>query len=374
MPKIESTKQTPPDPAQLIQTAPTPSGSGSAASTSADSAAPSAQLGGLSIRPRRLGRASRANLPAASSTNAQDVMAALFAAPSVPQGPDPFEVLSKASSRLTRFNDLAQNIVPTQPTDIRALEARLRSGTSAIESARQGLQALAELNIQKCMPVDNIEEHEDFLVMHLAVAACLHHDSCKEMIDQKVATELGHVRTQRVEMVVFSPEALRLQQPEPWLALRGHLLNALAAMEDVCQRIKSPMTRQGPRDSLKVNLPVVRAMMGSCHERMQTVRGMLVEIHSRRLADEACNCGLPQVLDGLRELEEVEDLGHAEVGEALRHVIQVHIERLSSTEHSLTPQMLAMYKQVLVEYAELRGRAATQLCMDAAALIEDGGR
>ncbi|MGV7188428.1 type III secretion system effector XopP [Xanthomonas axonopodis] len=374
MPKIESTKQAPPDPAQLIQTAPTPSGSGSAASTSADSAAPSAQLGGLSIRPRRLGRASRANLPAASSTNAQDVVAALFAAPSVPQGPDPFEVLSKASSRLTRFNDLAQNVVPTEPSDIRALEARLRSGTSAIESARQALQALAELSIQKRMPVDNIEEHENFLVPHFAVAASLHYGACQKMIDQKMATELGHVATQRVEMVVLSADAIRLQQPQPWLALRAHLLNALAAMEDVCQRIKSPMTRQGPRDSLKVNLPVVRAMMGSCHERMQTVRGMLVEIHSRRLADEACNCGLPQVLDGLRELEEVEDLGHAEVGEALRHVIQVHIERLSSTEHSLTPQMLAMYKQVLVEYAELRGRAATQLCMDAAALIEDGGR
>lgn len=301
-------------------------------------------------------------------------MAALFAAPSVPQGPDPFEVLSKASSRLTRFNDLAQNVVPTEPSDIRALEARLRSGTSAIESARQALQALAELSIQKRMPVDNIEEHENFLVPHFAVAASLHYGACQKMIDQKMATELGHVATQRVEMVVLSADAIRLQQPQPWLALRAHLLNALAAMEDVCQRIKSPMTRQGPRDSLKVNLPVVRAMMGSCHERMQTVRGMLVEIHSRRLADEACNCGLPQVLDGLRELEEVEDLGHAEVGEALRHVIQVHIERLSSTEHSLTPQMLAMYKQVLVEYAELRGRAATQLCMDAAALIEDGGR
>lgn len=301
-------------------------------------------------------------------------MAALFAAPSVPQGPDPFEVLSKASSRLKRFNDLAQNLVPTEPSDIRALEARLRSGTSAIESARQALQALAELSIQKRMPVDNIEEHENFLVPHFAVAASLHYGACQKMIDQKMATELGHVATQRVEMVVLSADAIRLQQPEPWLALRGHLLNALAAMEEVCQRIKSPMTRQGPRDSLKVNLPVVRAMMGSCHERMQTVRGMLVEIHSRRLADEACNCGLPQVLDGLRELEEVEDLGHAEVGEALRHVIQVHIERLSSTEHSLTPQMLAMYKQVLVEYAELRGRAATQLCVDAAALIEDGGR
>lgn len=301
-------------------------------------------------------------------------MAALFAAPSVPQGPDPFEVLSKASSRLKRFNDLAQNVAPTEPSDIRALEARLRSGTSAIESARQALQALAELSIQKRMPVDNIEEHENFLVPHFAVATSLHYGACQKMIDQKMATELGHVATQRVEMVVLSADAIRLQQPQPWLALRAHLLNALAAMEEVCQRIKSPMTGQGPRESLKAHLPVVRAMMGSCHERMQTVRGMLVEIHSRRLADEACNCGLPQVLDGLRELEEVEDLGHAEVGEALRHVIQIHIERLSSTEHSLTPQMLAMYKQVLVEYAELRGRAATQLCMDAAALIEDGGR
>ncbi|OOW68248.1 outer protein P [Xanthomonas axonopodis pv. melhusii] len=372
MPKIESTKQAPPDPAQLIQTAPTPSGSGSAASTSADSAAPSAQLGGLSIRPRRLGRASRANLPAASSTNAQDVMAALFAAPSVPQGPDPFEVLSKASSRLKRFNDLAQNVVPTEPSDIRALEARLRSGTSAIESARQALQALAELSIQKRMPVDNIEEHENFLVPHFAVAASLHYGACQKMIDQKMATELGHVATQRVEMVVLSADAIRLQQPQPWLALRAHLLNALAAMEEVCQRIKSPMTGQGPRESLKAHLPVVRAMMGSCHERMQTVRGMLVEIHSRRLADEASDRGLFQVLDGLRELEEIDSLHHAEVGEALKHVIQVHVERLSSTEHSLTPEGLALCKKVLVEYAEIRGRAGMRLCVDAAALIDQG--
>ncbi|WP_372359519.1 type III secretion system effector XopP [Xanthomonas axonopodis] len=370
MPKIESTKQAPPDPAQLIQTAPTPSGSGSAASSSAASAAPSAQLGGLSIRPRRLGRASRANLPAASSTNAQDVMAALFAAAPVPQGPDPFEVLSKASSRLKRFNDLAQK--RDAPADIRALEARLESGKSAIESARQALQALAELNIQKRMPVDNVEEHENFLVPHFAVAASLHYGACEKMIDQKMATEFGHVNTQRVEMVVLSADAMRLQQPGPWLALRGHLLNALAAMEEVCQRIRSPMTGQGPRDSLKDHLPVVRAMMGSCHERMQTVRGMLVEIHSRRLADEASECGLPQVLDGLRELEEIDSLHHAEVGEALKHVIQVHVERFSSTEHSLTPEGLARCKKVLVEYAEIRGRAGMQLCVDAAALIEAG--
>lgn len=138
----------PPDPAQLVQTAPTPSGSASVASTSADSAVPSAQLGGLSIRPRLLGRASTANPSAASSSNAKNVRAALFAAQSVSQGPDPAEVLVKASSRLKRFNDLAQKVVPTEPSDIKALEARLRSGTSALESARQAFQALAELNIK----------------------------------------------------------------------------------------------------------------------------------------------------------------------------------------------------------------------------------
>ncbi|KPL48023.1 outer protein P [Xanthomonas axonopodis] len=373
MPKIESTKQAPPDPAQLIQTAPTPSGSGAATSASADSAAPSAQLGGLAIRPRRLARASRANPPAASSSNAKEVMAALFAAPSVPQGPDLFEVLSKASSRLKRFNDLAQTVAPTEPTDIKVLEARLRAGASAIESARQGLQALAELNLQKRMPLDNIQEHESYLVSNLAVAASLHYGACEKMIDQKLATEFSHVNTQRVEMVVLSPEALRLQQPEPWLALRAQLLNALAAMEEVCQRIKSPMTGQGPHKALKVNLLVVRAVMGSCHERMQTVRGALVEIHSRKLADEASDCGLLQVLDGLRQLQEIDNLHHAEVGEALSHLVQVHIERMSSTEHSLTPERLALCKNLLVEYAELRGRAATQLCTDAAALIEEEG-
>ncbi len=113
-------------------------------------------------------------------------------------------------------------------------------------------------------------------------------------------------------------------------------------------------------------------MMGSCHERMQTVRGVLVEIHSRKLADAASDCGLLQVLDGLRELEEIDNLHHADVGEALKHVIQVHIERVSSTEHSLTPEGLARCKKVLVEYAEIRGRAGMQLCVDAAALIEAG--
>ncbi|WP_460198829.1 type III secretion system effector XopP [Xanthomonas campestris pv. passiflorae] len=371
MPKIESTKQASADPAQLIQAASTPSGSGAATSAPADSVTVSAQLGGLAVRPQRLGRASRANPPAAS--NAQDVMAALFAGPSVPQRPDPFEVLSRASSRLRRFNDLTKELAPTEISDIRVLEARLRSGTSAIESARQALQALAELKIQKRMPLDGIAEHENYVVSHLAVAASLHYGSCEQMLERKLITELGHVPNQRAELVVLSADAIRLQQPEPWLALRAHLLDALAAMEEVCQRVKSPMTGLRPSDALRNNLPVARAMMGACHERMQTVRGILVEIHSKKLYDQAYHYGLFQVIDRLRELEEIDSLRHAEVGEALRHVVEVHLECMSSTGHSLTPERLAMYKSVVVDYAEMRGRAGMQLCVDAAALIEEGG-
>ncbi|KGR59153.1 hypothetical protein NX79_16035, partial [Xanthomonas vasicola] len=87
-------------------------------------------------------------------------MAALFAAPSVPEGPDLFEVLSKATSTLIRFNDWAQTIGRTDTKDIGALETRIGTGKSAIESARQGLQALSELKIQRRISSPDIEAHE----------------------------------------------------------------------------------------------------------------------------------------------------------------------------------------------------------------------
>ncbi|KUF20990.1 hypothetical protein [Xanthomonas phaseoli] len=78
-------------------------------------------------------------------------------------------------------------------------------------------------------------------------------------------------------------------------------------------------------------------------------------------------------MDRLNALEEIDRCMEAKVGQALTELTKIHVERFLSTKHSLTPEMLAMYKNALVEYAEMRGRAATQLCMDAAALIEDGG-
>ncbi|WP_284567127.1 outer protein P [Xanthomonas graminis] len=173
-------------------------------------------------------------------------------------------------------------------------------------------------------------------------------------------------------MVTLNPEAIRLQQPESWLALRAHLLDAIAALEECCRRIKSPMTDQALHDSLKAKLPYVKTMIGVCHEKLQTVRGMVYKIHSKKLFDQASDCGLTQVLDQLRELQEVDRCMHAEMTEAIKGLINVRLERLSATEHSLTPEELAMCKGVLIEYAEIRGRAGIKLCLDAAALIEEG--
>ncbi|RNK49143.1 outer protein P, partial [Xanthomonas vasicola pv. vasculorum] len=133
--------------------------------------------------------------------------------------------------------------------------------------------------------------------------------------------------------------------------------------EEVFRRIKSPMTNRAPSDSQKDHLPLVRMTMGSCYTRMQAVRGVLCDIYARRLSDQASNCGLPQVMDRLNALEEIDRSMDAKVRQALNELTEIHVERYFSTEHSLTPEMLAMYKNVLVEYAELRGRAATQLCM-----------
>ncbi|UKE49399.1 outer protein P [Xanthomonas translucens] len=372
MPKVRTTKQTPLDPSQSTQSAPIPPDPGATASASTDVVATSAQLSGLAIRPPRPVRASRINAPAASSANARDVSAALFAPTPALQGPDPFEVLTKALSRLELFNHLATNVASTDPADTKVLEARLRSGASAIKSARQGLQALAELKLQERMPLPEVEYYESRLVLNLGQAAALNKGSCENMIDEKMEKELGYVHTGRCAMVALPSEAILLQQPESWLALRAYLLDAIAALEEVCRRIKSPMTDQAPPESLKAQLPIIKATIGGCHEQMQTVRGMLVEIHSKKLLEQASHCGLPQVLDRLRELEEVDSYMHAEVGEALLGLINVHLERLSATEHSLTPEELAMYKGLVIEYAEIRGRAGMQLCVDAAALIEEG--
>ncbi|WIH03944.1 hypothetical protein KHF85_13900 [Xanthomonas translucens pv. graminis] len=71
------------------------------------------------------------------------------------------------------------------------MEARLKSGESAIQSARQGLQALAELKIQQRMPLSQVEYYESELVSGLAKAAALNCDSCQKIIKEKMAKELG---------------------------------------------------------------------------------------------------------------------------------------------------------------------------------------
>ncbi|MBB4724854.1 hypothetical protein FHY31_003238 [Xanthomonas euvesicatoria] len=222
------------------------------------------------------------------------------------------------------------------------------------------------------MSSSDIEAHEDRLISSLGQAAAMNYLSCEKMIDHKLTHELGSVLAESSQFARFNVQAIRLQQPESWHALRTHLLDVIAALEEVFRRIKSPMTNRAPPDVLKAQLPIIRITMGSCHTRMQTVRGVLYEIYSRRLSDQASRCGLRQVMDRLSALEEVDRCMEAKVGQAFTELTKIHLERFLSTEHSLTPQMLAMYKQVLIEYAELRGRAATQLCMDAAALIEAG--
>ncbi|CTP90445.1 putative type III effector protein [Xanthomonas translucens pv. poae] len=300
----------------------------------------------------------------------------LFAPTPASQGPDLFDVLKdgfdKATSTLKRFNHLITNVAPTDQVDTKTLEARLRVGASAIESARQGFQALAELKIHQLMPLSQVQGYENDLVLHLATTAALNCNLCQKMIHEKTTKELGYVLKERAAMVVLPPEAIRLQEPQSWIYLRTYLLNVMSALEDVCRRIKSPMTDQAPCEMLKDKLQIVRALISACHEQMQTVRGMIVEIYSRKLHDQASDCGLPKVLGRLRELEEVDSCMQAEMTDAIKGLINVHLERLSSTEHSLTPERLAMYKGVLTEYAEIRGRVGMQLCVDAAALIEEG--
>ncbi|KUF20991.1 hypothetical protein [Xanthomonas phaseoli] len=183
------------------------------------------------------------------------------------------------------FNHLVTNVAPTESANIRSLEARLRSGALALESARRGLQALSELKMQRRMSPPDIEAHENQLVSSLGQAAAMNYVVCEKMIDYKLEQEMGSVLTDSSDFARFNIQAIRLQQPESWHAIRAHLLDVIAALEEVCRRIKSPMTNRAPSDHLKSHLPIIRITMGSCYTRMQTIRGVLYEIYARRLSD-----------------------------------------------------------------------------------------
>ncbi|RNK45713.1 outer protein P, partial [Xanthomonas vasicola pv. vasculorum] len=70
--------------------------------------------------------------------------------------------------------------------------------------------------------------------------------ACEQLIDQKLAQELGATLTDSSGLAQFDAQAIRLVQPEPWHALRAHLLDVIAALEEVFRRIKSPMTNRAP--------------------------------------------------------------------------------------------------------------------------------
>ncbi|KGR53462.1 outer protein P, partial [Xanthomonas vasicola] len=117
----------------------------------------------------------------------------------------------------------------TDTKDIGALETRIGTGKSAIVSARRGLQALSELKIQRCISSADIEAHEDRLVSSLGQAAAMNYLSCQRMIDHKLTREMGSALAQSSHYARFNVQAIRLQQPESWHALRTHLLDVIAA-------------------------------------------------------------------------------------------------------------------------------------------------
>ncbi|KLB53286.1 hypothetical protein XEUV315_23525, partial [Xanthomonas euvesicatoria] len=82
-----------------------------------------------------------------------------------------------------------------------------------------------ELKIQRRMSSSDIEAHEDRLISSLGQAAAMNYLSCEKMIDHKLTQELGSVLAESSQFARFNVQAIRLQQPESWHALRTHLLD-----------------------------------------------------------------------------------------------------------------------------------------------------
>ncbi|WP_230812827.1 type III effector protein XopP [Xanthomonas translucens] len=273
---------------------------------------------------------------------------------------------------------------PAQDTDSEKKLApidRLRFIDDAIQTARQGLDAFAYLNARDCLLKENSWKLELELLTLFGRAATVGCTTCDELLKEKWTRDLNAptaLLTRYAPDVRLIPkEAIARQQPEEWRGYLQKIDKYRVTMEEFVNYVKAPGTLEKTRDKIEYILQIFKTHLGSCYESMQAIRSMLAEIYTLKLegqVESAETSGMHTLKPRMNELREANYyLGEAvpEAAQVLNHAILNHsIPLLIGAQ--VTPQVLAKHMAVMEDYAEHHGRIGSKLCLDVAALIEEG--
>ncbi|WP_234416495.1 type III secretion system effector XopP, partial [Xanthomonas fragariae] len=394
MHRVETTKQRSTKLAESVSLAAVPTDPAAAVSTSVDdSARPSSPLDGLSARPTKSVKppvaGSSAALPGPSHT------APSPASEKQPQSTDPANILRIAMDKGPVWNEMIakDDALRSQPgaAPLLSREQRLKLSQNAMKSAREGLQAIADLRLGNRLRENAAAEHEATLFTILGASAATAYEAHNELIEDKWVHQLNatQLTEPRLDPVVVKVDLhhtdLERQDPDEWYRYLSELEQYRSAMNESLRRMKKP----GAHGKRLKNIPAVMRLISGdhafCHETMRSIRCLLVDIYRIRLwrqveasalRDSGLQAsGLQEVMARLDELDKVKSYRSDTVAEAFTALTKVVTEsaRPSEANAALTPQIVAQHKDVLEDYAEQFGRFGLGLCLDVAALIKGDG-
>ncbi|WP_425512030.1 type III secretion system effector XopP, partial [Xanthomonas fragariae] len=384
MHRVATSKQCSTELAEPVSLAAVPADPAAAASTSVDdSARPSSPLDGLSARPTKPVKpriaGSSAALPGPSHT------ASSPASDKQPQSTDPADILQTALRRVEIWNEVItrDDEQRSQPgaAPLLSREKRVELSLNAMKSAREGLQAIVDLKLQNPLTSDALVENEAALCTILGMSAAHGYAAREELLREEWAQQFSMpeptdptISRTTVRASVHHADVER-QDPDQWSGYLSEIEKYRSAMYESLRRMKKPEAHGKTIENVPTMMELIKVGLGLCHEQMQPIRCLLVDIYRLRLLRQVEASGSHDVTARLHELCEVKNYFEDTVADAftaLGHVVTGSV-RPSEASAALTPQIVAQHKDVLEDYAEQFGRVSLGLCLDVAALIKGDG-
>ncbi|SMQ93476.1 type III secretion system effector XopP [Xanthomonas fragariae] len=384
MHRVGTTKQRSTKLAESVSLAAVPADPAAATSNSVDgSARQSSQLDGLSARPTKPVKprtaGSSAALPGPSHT------ASSPASDKQPQSTDPADILQTALRRVEVWSAVlaSDDKQCSQPgaAPLLSRERRVELSQNAMKSAREGLQAIADLRLGNRLRSNDAVEHEATLFTILGASAATAYEARSELIEHKWAhqfrvTQLTESRLDNVTVrVPLHHTDLECQDPDEWYRYLSELEKYRSAMDESLRNMKKPDAHEKIFTTDSFTMKQIRAEHAFCHGTMRSIRCLLVDIYRIRLWRQVEASGSHDVTVRLHELYQAKNYLGDTVVDAFTALSKVVTESIRPSEAgaALSPQLVAQHKDVLEDYAEQFGRVGLGLCLDVAALIKGDG-
>ncbi|NRO94344.1 type III effector protein XopP [Paraburkholderia sp. NMBU_R16] len=216
-------------------------------------------------------------------------------------------------------------------------------------------------------------EHESVLWMLLSAAASSGFVGREDMLDARWQRDIGLQVDPRVSAVLRVAWRGENQDLGEWVGISNELGLYRAAMDDMVQRMRAPEAPRKLKEKLKSLLPAIVSQQSLCASATQSVRSVLIAIHSDRLAKLAVERGLTDVASRVDELREASRYRGDEVGAAFTALNETVCQAVLGARVGSAPvpaEELNRHKALLEEYVDRYDRVGLNLCLDVAASIE----